>query len=59
MVAELNAVMENRVHGLVKCHKRAQKKLPVLKGYMHTIGRHRDRVGAKDGRQGSRHREGR
>lgn len=45
MVAELDTVTENRVHGL------------VVKGYVHTVRRHLDR-GAKDGYQGSRCRKG-
>jgi hypothetical protein len=40
MVAELDTVTENRVHGL------------VVKGYAHTVRRHLDR-GAKDGIKGA------
>lgn len=57
-MAELATVMENRVHVLVKCHKRVSKMLLVMKGDMHKVGWHVDRGGAKDECRGSSRREG-
>jgi hypothetical protein len=45
---ELDAVTENKVHGLFKGHKCALEKLTVVKGNTHMVGRHGNRHGNHD-----------
>jgi hypothetical protein len=37
-VVELDTITENRVHDLIEGHKRALKKLIVVKGGTHMVG---------------------
>lgn len=55
---ELNTVKENMVHDLIKRHECAPKKLAIMKGDTHTVGRHVNHCGAKEGCRGSRDRKG-
>lgn len=56
-MVELDTITENRVHDLIEGHKRALKKLIVVKGGTHMVGRHVERSLVKNGRQGIRHME--
>lgn len=52
-MVELDTIMEDWVHDLIKGHKRVLEKLIVVKAGTNVVGRHVDRSGAKDMRQGS------
>lgn len=56
-VVELDTFTKNMVHGPIKGHKHAPKKLVVVMGDTNMVGRHMDWDGAKDMRHGGRRRE--
>jgi hypothetical protein len=44
---ELDTVKENMVHDPIKSHECASKKLAIMNGDTHTVGRHVNHRGAK------------